>query len=109
MPAPVLTRLVAVAPLSVMAEAIVKAVVALCWWTKSSPPTAVREPPVKPEVAAATVGVTSTPPDCRVAAPARVRVALAVELKRRALAVAPAATLPEARTSTFAPEAKAVA
>ena len=106
MPEPVLTRLTAVAPASVMADPIVKAAPVLCWWTKSSPPVAVSEPPDRPEVAVATVGVTSKPPDCKVSKPARFSVAFAVELKRRALAVAPAATLPEASASTLAPVAK---
>ena len=108
MPAPVLTRLTTVPPLSVIGEAIVNAAPAFCWWTKSSLPLEVRLPPVRPEVAVATVGVTRIAPDCSVVAPAKVRVTFAAELKRRALAVTPAATLAEASTSTFVPAVKAV-
>ena len=108
MPAPVLTRLTAVPPLSVIGVAKVKAAPVLCWWTKNSLPLEVRLPPVIPEVAVATAGVTRIAPDWSVVAPAKVRVTLAVELKRRALAVTPAATLPEASASTLVPAVKAV-
>ena len=53
-------------------------------------------------------GVTRIAPDWSVRAPAKVRVTSAVELKRRALAVAPAATLPEASALTLVPAVKAV-
>ena len=46
-PAPVLTRLTGVPPLSVIGELIVNAAPVLCWWTKSSLPPAVRLPPVR--------------------------------------------------------------
>ena len=52
--------------------------------------------------------MTRIAPDWSVRAPAKVRVTSAVELKRRALAVAPAATLPEASALTLVPAVKTV-
>mgnify|MGYP002129522337 CR=1 FL=1 len=72
-PAPVFTRLTAPA-LSAISEAMVKATPVLFWVMKSSACCERRTPPVKPEAATPTAGVTSKPPDCRPNGPAKVKV-----------------------------------